>query len=88
MYTQNTLLSKNDLKIGMTVRRSQLSNIYDIRILLKDTKVLPDNDLEGKLVYFGDANNAEYDKFFESNDAITPIYFNSSESLDEVVFDE
>lgn len=81
-------LAISDLKKGMTVRVSQLSNILDTCIILTDTELLPDNDVEGTLVYFGEGNTEEYTSWFHQSKAITPVYFDSSELEDGIVYDE
>ena len=50
---------------------------------LQKTERTADDDLEGILVYFGDGETPEYDKFFTSGNAITPIYNDSEEVLEE-----
>lgn len=81
-------LKISDLKKDMTVRTSQLRNIYDTYMILTDSKLLQDNDVEGKLVYFGDGNSEEYTKWFFQNKAITPIFYDSAEYVDGVESDE
>lgn len=43
----------NDLHKNMRVRVSQLSGILDVCMILLDTELLADGDVEGTLVYFG-----------------------------------
>lgn len=74
--------------LGKVVRKSELSEIYDTCIVLQKTKRTADDDLEGVLVYFGDGETPEYDKLFTSGNAITPIYNDSEEVLEGVVYDE
>ena len=50
----------NDLHKDMRVRVSQLSGIQDTSMILLDTELLADNDVEGTLVYFGSGNTEEY----------------------------
>lgn len=76
-----------ELKIGMQVKLSELKNILDVHMILIDTKVVNSNDLIGTLVFFG-ADETEYKKWFNQNKPITPIYFNSEELEDGVVYDE
>lgn len=77
-----------DLHKNMRVRVSQLSNILDTCMILLDTELLADNDIEGTLVYFGDGNTEEYTKWFKQDRAITPVFFDSAELEDGVVYDE
>ena len=78
----------NDLQENMRVRVSQLSNILDTCMILLDTELLADNDVEGTLVYFGNGNTEEYTKWFKQDKAITPVFFDSAELEDGVVYDE
>lgn len=76
-----------DLKIGMTVKLSELSEIYDTHMLLENSERIGNKDLVGTLVLFG--NNAEeYDKWYMKKKRLTPVYFDSAELLDGVVYDE
>ena len=78
----------NDLRKNMRVKVSQLSDILDTCMILLDTELLANNDVEGTLVYFGSGNTEEYTKWFEQDKAITPVFFNSAELEDGVVYDE
>ena len=77
-----------DLHKDMRVKVSQLSNILDTCMILLDSKLLSDNDIEGTLVYFGSGNTEEYTNWFQQERAITPVYFDSEELEDGVVYDE
>ncbi len=77
-----------ELRKDMRVRVSQLSSILDTCMILLDTKLLSDNDVEGTLVYFGSGNTEEYTQWFQQEKAITPVYFDSAELEDGVVYDE
>ncbi len=76
-----------ELKKGMQVRESQLTNILDTPMILVDTHIINNNDLIGTLAFFGH-NEREYEEWFEQSKPITPIYFNSEELEDGVVYDE
>lgn len=78
----------DDLYKNMRVRVSQLSSILDTCMILLDTELLADNDVEGTLVYFGNRNTEEYKKWFQQEKAITPVFFDSAELKDGVVYDE
>lgn len=80
-------LALSDLKVGMKVKLSELQNILDTRMILIDTKMISNDDLVGTLVFFGN-NKAEYEKWFKQSRPITPVYFNSEELEDGVVYDE
>lgn len=56
-------------------------------MILTDTHVINNDDLMGTLVFFGN-NEQEYEKWFNQSKPITPIYFDSEELEDEVVYDE
>ncbi len=79
MLSLHNKLSFDDLRIGMTVRMSQLSDIFDRDIILINSRLLPDNDAEGEVAYLAgngdDEDIAEYEKWFDQSDIpITPIY--------------
>lgn len=91
MYKQaenKNALTINDLREHSIVRVSQLDKIYDTYMLLINSKLLPDGDVEGELVYFGNGDSTEYKKWFLSDVAITPLFFDSGEYVDGVVYDE
>lgn len=49
---------------------------------------MPNKDIEGTLVYFGSGNTEEYTNWFKQEKPITPVYFDSAELEDGVVYDE
>lgn len=77
----------DELRIGMTVRASELKSILDVPMVLTDTKVVDGDDVIGTLAFFGD-NDKEYEKLFKQSRPITPLYFNSEELEDGIVYDE
>ena len=80
----------DELKIGMKVKMSELENILDMPMVLVDSKILDNDDIEGILAYFG-YSEAEYEKWFRQTPParpITPVFFNSEELMDGVVYDE
>ena len=81
-------LTIKDLKKHDIVKVSQLNTIYDTYMLLLNSTLLPSGDVEGELVYFGDGNTEEYNNWFFTNNSITPLYFDSAEYVDGVVYDE
>lgn len=83
----NKMYKLSELKLGMKVRKSQLKGIMDVHMILVNTKIIDNNDLVGTLVFFGD-NEEEYVKWFKQERPVTPIYFNSEELEDGVVYDE
>lgn len=81
-------LTINDLRKNMVVNVSQLSNILDTCMILVDTEIISNDDVRGTLVYYGEGNTEEYTKWFCQDKAITPVYFDSAEVEDCVVYDE
>lgn len=77
--------STKDIQIGMMVKAEQLSEIYNkyMILLFEDTK-----SKLGKLVYYGDTQDQEYDSWFMQPKPITPIYNDKMELEDMVVYDE
>lgn len=68
-----------DLSLGMTVRQSEISDIFDKDIILINSRLLPNNDAEGEVAYLagnGDETDiSEYEKWFDQTEIpITPIY--------------
>lgn len=78
----------NDLHKNMRVRVSQLSGILDVCMILLDTELLADGDVEGTLVYFGSGSTEEYTKWFMQEKAITPVFFDSAIFEDGIMYDE
>lgn len=74
-----------DLRIGMMVKAEQLSEIYNkyMILLFENTECKI-----GKLVYFGDSQDKEYDSWFMQPKPITPIYNDKMELEDMIVYDE
>ncbi len=83
--TELKKLTLEDLYIDMEVSADQLSNIYDTYMIIKYSN---NNNTVGKLVYIGDKQTAEYDKWFKQSEPITPIYNSTDELEDMSVYDE
>lgn len=64
-------LKLEDLKIGMKVKPSQLSEIYETYIM-----ILYDNQKQkkGKIVYIGKYRTEEYSKWYRQDKPIRPVY--------------
>ena len=78
-----------DLYLGMTVKESELSKIYNKYFILRNTRLLDDNDVEGELVYIDNGDKEEFISWFkQSDDPITPVYFDKEELMDGIVYDE
>lgn len=84
----NKKLSIEDLRKNMIVRTSQLDEILNVYMILVDTELTENNDVQGTLVYFGDGNSDEYSHWFNQNKPITPVYFDSMELEDGEVYEE
>ncbi len=69
-------LTINDLYIGMEIKdKNQLSNIYDMWILL-----VKNRDSDGYTVQFiGHETNAESDKLYAQGNIVCPVYNDSLE---------
>lgn len=80
-------LSLDNLRIGMVVRQSSLSQIFDTYITLVDSKLI-DGDIEGTVAYIGDDLNDESDRISMENDGICAIYNSRDEYEGEVTYDE
>lgn len=50
-------LKLEDLKIGMRVKDTQLEEIYDTYIILKDAKTLKDGNTLGTIAFIGKSNS-------------------------------
>ena len=79
----------SELKVGMQVKLSELRNILDTHMVLTGAKMIGSDDLVGTLVFFGNDESA-YEKWFKQSgsEPMTPVYFDSEELRDEVVYDE
>lgn len=87
--TANTMYQLNDLKKNMRVRVSQLKNILDTFMILTDSKRIDESDVEGTLVYFGEGEDEEAVRWFmQSEKGITPVFFDSEEVKEGIVYDE
>ena len=64
-------LQANELKIGMRATVEQLSHILNKYMILAYDNA---GDTEGTLVFVGNRQNKEYDRWFMQNKPITPIY--------------
>lgn len=76
-----------DLQVGMTVKLSEINEIYDTHMMLENSKLLANKDVEGMLILIGN-DQEEYTKLFMQKRRLTPVYFSSEELVDGVVYDE
>lgn len=81
----NDTITMEDLKIGLRATAEQLSDIYNIYMILLYDKLGSD---VGTLVYFNDKQDDEYDSWFEQSKPITPIYNDREEEEDMSEYDE
>jgi hypothetical protein len=78
-------LTLNNIYEGMMVTVEQLSNIYNTYMIVQFEN---SQDTQGKLVFIGDKQTEEYDKWFKQKKPITPIYNDKDELEDMSVYDE
>ena len=85
MEKTDSRLTINDLYIGMEIKdKNQLSNIYDVWILLVKNK-----NSEGYTVQFiGKETNAESDKLFAQGNVVCPVYNDSLELEGDIYYEE
>lgn len=78
-------LTINDLYIGMQIKnKNQLSNIYDMWILL-----VKNRDSDGYTVRFiGSETNAESDKLYAQGNVVCPVYNDSLELEGDIYYEE
>lgn len=81
-------LSINELKIGMEVRASQLSEIYNTYIILTNAEQLPDGDTVGTISFINNILNEESDRLFVKGARLCPIYREREYYEGDVVYDE
>lgn len=81
-------LTVKDLSIGMQVKASQLSEIYDTYIILTDIKQLPNGDSIGIVSFVNDVLNSDSDRLFVEGASICPIYKEREYYEGDVVYDE
>lgn len=75
----------SDIRLGMKATASQLSHIINKYMILVYDK---DSDEEGTLVFIGNKQTEEYDKWFMQEKPITPIHHTSMDLEENVVYDE
>ena len=76
-----------ELRLGMQVKKSQLSDILDTYIILTDVSSIG-QDLVGRIGFIGKEITEEVTKLRSPKVAITCIYNNSTEMGDDVTYDE
>ena len=85
MEKTDNRLTINDLYIGMEIKdKNQLSNIYDMWILLVKNK-----NSDGYTVQFiGKETNAESDQLFAQGNVVCPVYNDSLELEGDMYYEE
>lgn len=76
-----------DLKIGMPVKVSELSNIYNMHIILIGAEWCEDGDVKGKIAYIGEELTEESDNIIISN-KVRGVYNEHLDIEGEVFYDE
>lgn len=85
--TNSGMLTKEQLQLGMKVKVSQLSNIYDTYIFLKDAEFCGINDVVGVIAFICTELSAESDKYAMMSRTIS-IYNDSLEYEEAYTYDE
>lgn len=67
-------LSREELKLDIIVKASQLEEIYDTYITLTDVEDLPEGDYIGIIGFVGDELTEEAGELFKPGTCICPIY--------------
>lgn len=75
----------DELKLGMPVSKDQLSEIYDVYMLIVYSKP---GDKIGSLEYFGKETNDTYAKIMTSGKPMCPIYNLKEEAEELYSYDE
>lgn len=77
----------SDLKLGMYVSEQELSDIFDMHIVLVDTSI--DNDIiVGKIGFIGKELNEESDALNKLNTTIADIYNSRIDAEDDIIYEE
>jgi hypothetical protein len=87
METMNKL-SLQDLRIGMSVTSSQLSDIYNTHIILTNSSLVDGGkQIKGNIVWFGKELDETTDKY-NKMDSVASIYNTDDTSDGEVFYEE
>lgn len=86
--SENPKLTLADLKLGMQVKASQLSEIYDTYIILTDTEQLPNGDIIGTLNFLNNTLTNDASHLFKKGAKICPIFKEKEYYEGDVVYDE
>ena len=87
MSNMNTKYMVQDLKYGMQVKKSQLSEILDTYIILTNVRCAG-NDLVGIVGFIGKEITEEAARLRNPSIPITCVYNNSTEIGDDVTYDD
>lgn len=83
-----TKYSLSEIKKGMRVHKEQLSNIYDIWIILYRPKQEVMDDGEMIIGYIGKELSEESAALYNSENIITPVYNDSMDLEGDVFYEE
>lgn len=75
----------DELKIGMRATVEQLSKILNKYMILAYDNI---GDTVGTLVFIGNRQTKEYDKWFKQDKPITPIHHTETDLEENIVYDE
>ena len=83
---ENGFFQVQDLRVGMKATADQLSHIMNKYMILAYDH---EDDVEGTLVFIGNRQNKEYNKWFmQDKMPITPIHHTPIELEENIVYDE
>jgi hypothetical protein len=78
----------NDLQIGMHVYKKQLQNIFDTYIILNDAEYSDENGIAGTIAYIGSGIDDNIASVRNENTPTACVYNNSSETGDDVYYED
>lgn len=76
-----------DLKLGMYVSEQELSDIFDMHIVLTNTSI-DNNNIIGKIGFIGKELNDESDALNKLNTTIADIYNSKIDAEDDIIYEE
>ena len=86
--TEKKEYTLDELYNGMQVRESQLSNVYNIHIVLVNSFLTEDGDIEGTVGFIGSTLNSESDRLNRRGVMVTHIYNEEAEKEGEIYYDD
>lgn len=88
MIETNNKLTVKELSKGMQVKSSQLSDIYNVHIILTDVKKLPNGDSVGTIGFIGEELNNEASTLFVPGACICSLYKEKDYYDCDVMYDD